>query len=499
MGTVYRKQVTRKLPKNAKIVVRKGVQIAKWKSRNGTLKTAPIVEGKDGALRIKTESAKYVAKYRDGQGVVREVSTGCRDKQAAQSVLRELERRAELVKADVMSSDQAAIAEYQSTPLLEHMNLYIESLQAKGTNADRVKTTRKRLQESAAGSKFRRLADLNLDKLESWLRKNVSDQGRSASVYNGYVELWIAFGHWLAGKRMTGKSWHWNGDKRILANPFDGMGRLDTKQDRRRVARSLTEAELVRLLKAARERPLMEAMTVRRGPNKGKPVARVSADRRAKLEKLGIARALIYKTAVLTGLRANEMRTLRVSDLSFGDVPFVKLQSQHEKNRSGSTIPLRTDLASELKQWIKGRSRDELVFVVPQGLLRIMNRDLAAAGISKTDADGCVVHVHGLRTTFGTHLSAAGVAPRVAQAAMRHSDIKLTMGTYTDARLLDTAGAVEALPSLPRTVAPVVAPNLGDSSTPETTGDNGQEINVGAPIEKSTGESSVFAALLESG
>ena len=32
---------------------------------------------------------------------------------------------------------------------------------------------------------------------------------------------------------------------------------------------------------------------------------------------------------------------------------------------------------------------------------------------------------------------------------MRHSSINLTMGTYTDARLLDTAQAVEALPSLP--------------------------------------------------
>jgi integrase len=398
-----------------------------------------------------------------------------------------------------MSSDQAAIAEHQSTPLLEHIDLYVDSLRAKGTNAGRVKTTKNRLRESASGSKFRRLSDLNLDKLESWLRKNISEKGRSASVYNGYVELWIAFGHWLAGKRMTGKSWHWNGDKRILANPFDGMGRLDTQQDRRRVARSLTEAELVKLLDAARHRPFREAMTVRRGPNKGKQVAKVSDDRRAKLEKLGIERALIYKTAVLTGLRANEMRTLRVSDLSFGDVPFVKLQSKNEKNRSGSTVPLRSDLASELKQWIDGRARDELVFTVPKGLLRIMNRDLVAAEIPKTDADGCVIHVHGLRTTFGTHLSAAGVAPRVAQAAMRHSDIKLTMGTYTDARLLDTAGAVESLPSLPRTVAPMVAPNLMDDSTLQATRDNGQEISVGAPIEKSTGESSVFAALLESG
>lgn len=57
-----------------------------------------------------------------------------------------------------------------------------------------------------------------------------------------------------------------------------------------------------------------------------------------------------------------------------------------------------------------------------------------------------MVHVHALRHSFGTHLSLAGVAPRVAQAAMRHSNISLTMGTYTDARLLDTSEAIEALP-----------------------------------------------------
>ena len=52
------------------------------------------------------------------------------------------------------------------------------------------------------------------------------------------------------------------------------------------------------------------------------------------------------------------------------------------------------------------------------------------------------------RHTFGTMLSRAGVAPRVAQAAMRHSSIDLTMNVYTDPRLLDVAGALEALPGL---------------------------------------------------
>src|SRR5207247_11143980 len=54
-----------------------------------------------------------------------------------------------------------------------------------------------------------------------------------------------------------------------------------------------------------------------------------------------------------------------------------------------------------------------------------------------------------LRTTFGTLLSKGGVAPRTAQAAMRHSDIRLTMQTYTDPKLLDVSAALKALPALP--------------------------------------------------
>jgi len=42
----------------------------------------------------------------------------------------------------------------------------------------------------------------------------------------------------------------------------------------------------------------------------------------------------------------------------------------------------------------------------------------------------------------------AGVAPRMAQELMRQSDIRLTMNTYTHLQLVDTAGAVEALPTI---------------------------------------------------
>jgi integrase len=117
------------------------------------------------------------------------------------------------------------------------------------------------------------------------------------------------------------------------------------------------------------------------------------------LERRGHERALIYKTLVLTGLRKSELASLTVGQLQRdGSMPVVVLDAADEKNRQGSTILLRADLANDLKQWLSDASsaatlrpcddsctRDSKrpVFRVPAGLVRILNRDLLAAGIDK--------------------------------------------------------------------------------------------------------------------
>ncbi len=67
---------------------------------------------------------------------------------------------------------------------------------------------------------------------------------------------------------------------------------------------------------------------------------------------------------------------------------------------------------------------------------------------------GRTVDVHALRHSFGTLLSTSGIAPRIAQRAMRHSKIDLTMNTYTDPQLLDVHAAMNSLPSLDSTESP---------------------------------------------
>ena len=86
MGTVFRKQTTRPLPIGADIFTKSGQRFARWKAGKRT-RTAKLTTGRDGSERIVTESPTWLAKFRDGRGLIREVSTGCKDETAARAVL----------------------------------------------------------------------------------------------------------------------------------------------------------------------------------------------------------------------------------------------------------------------------------------------------------------------------------------------------------------------------------------------------------------------------
>ena len=145
MGTVYRKTVTKPLPAGAKLIVRKGQRLAEWLDSKEKRRTAPVATGQDGTDRIVITARTFTTKYRDGSGIVREVPTGCRDETAARSVLGDLERRAELVKAGVLTVAEDAVADNQGTPLAEHFAAYVAHQAAKGLNPVRVKKTESRL------------------------------------------------------------------------------------------------------------------------------------------------------------------------------------------------------------------------------------------------------------------------------------------------------------------------------------------------------------------
>ncbi len=490
MGSVYRKTATKPIPHGAELFTKNGKRFARWKPSTGKSKTAPVTTGQDGTDRIVVTAGTYIAKFRDGSGYVCEVSTGCRDEDAARSILGKLERRAELVKSEVISPAEAATADHQTTPVAEHFAAYLDHLRARETSPVRVANMQRQFARVSGDCGFRKLGDLDGGKLTKWLLQREAD-GMSAATRNGYRETLVMFANWCCSGMKP----------RLSGNPFAEVPKANVRTDRRRQRRAMTEVELVQLLEVARWRPLAEngreavrpqneqdesTGTGRKRSNWCKagltldtlPATVERARQRLiknpelihELERLGRERALIYKTLVLTGLRKGELASLTVGQLDLsGPMPFVVLDAADEKNRQGSTIPLRADLAADLRNWLADapkpaslRLRDHNatpdsqrpLFTVPAGLVRILDRDLLAAGIDKRDERGRTIDVHALRHSFGTLLSKGGVAPRTAQAAMRHSSIDLTMNTYTDPKLLDVYGALDSLPSLHLNASP---------------------------------------------
>jgi len=173
--------------------------------------------------------------------------------------------------------------------------------------------------------------------------------------------------------------------------------------------------------------------------------------RQVKLERLGRERSMFYLLAVSTGLRRKELASLTIGQVHLDAIPapYLALYANDAKSGKAANVPLRADVVAELRAYLasrRGWSLDAKLFsTLPT--IHVFDADIQAAGIPKKDARGRIVDIHALRHTFGTHLSAAGVHPRTAMAAMRHGRIELTMNYYTDPVLLDIAGAVGAFPT----------------------------------------------------
>lgn len=529
MGTVFRKTITRPLPAGAELFeksrkptvaeraenpdLREVVErFARWRDKKRRLHVAPVTTGNDGTLRLSVESGTFVAKYRDGEGIVRTVPTGARTEAGALSVLGDLEKQAEKVRCNILTPAESNAAEFQRLPIADHFAAYLDHQTAKGLNAVRIRNTASRLKRITHECSFGRLSDLDVNTFERWLAIQTVE-GMSPGNRNEFRQELVGFGNWCVKSR------------RLLANPFLAVPRADARANPNRKRRSMTEHELRRLLYVAHWRPLAEYgresistdANEAEGAGRGRKrsnwtyaalafddlEAAVARARErlvgkpafvAELEQRGRERALIYKTLVLTGLRKGELASLTVGQVDLEAAPpFVTLNAADEKNRQGSTLPLRADLAADLRQWLDdkatvrqdaarnaptlridaqpvkpgkhatGRIRrreghscqgattlppGERLFDIPTGLVRILDRDLQAAGIAKRDDRGRTLDVHALRHSFGTLLSKGGVSPRTAQAAMRHSSVDLTMNVYTDPRLLDVHAAVDALPEL---------------------------------------------------
>lgn len=467
MATLYKKKYPMPMPEGAEVFERNGQRFARWTNGHQQTRTAEVLD--DG--RVQFVSDCWYMSYRDADEICWRKSTRCRDKQAAQKILSDILANVEKVQAGIITMQENQIAAHAVQPLSQHVDDYVQHLSRKRIRGRKVsvqyrKNIRARLIRLVTECRWRTLREITRDSMEQWLEdiEAQGSDGMAASTRNGFITSLIAFCNWAV------KS------DRLARNPVAGIGKADAHSDRRHVRRALSADEVARLLDAARRRPIAELArktlplpdehkcgrsTWTKEPLTAENFERCYTDaldllkdkprRQKKLEGLGHDRALFYLLAVSTGLRRGELASLTLGQLRLSALPapYLNLDPEDAKSGHGASIPLRADVVDAIKQHLAGRPEahyDDKLFDRPPAI-RIFDADCQVAGIPKTDDRGRVIDIHALRHTFGTHLSASGVHPRTAMAAMRHSRIDLTMNYYTDPTLLDIAGAVNSLPA----------------------------------------------------
>lgn len=255
-----------------------------------------------------------------------------------------------------------------------------------------------------------RLSDLTPESVQSALSA-LRAAGRSLATCNHHRAAIRGFSQWL-----------WKSG-RIGEHLLVGVTGYNAEEDRRHDRRTISVAELRKLIAVAERGPAYRQMT---GPD----------------------RALCYRLAVATGLRLSEIATItpRAFDWT-ADPPTTTVRAAYTKNGKTATLPLPPDLVSDLRSRASSMSDDTPLFPLPDRGADMLKIDLKEAGIPYRDANGLVFDFHSLRAETATLADQAGASPRVVQRLMRHSTLALT-DRYTRPRDVDVHKTVLALPAL---------------------------------------------------
>jgi integrase len=263
------------------------------------------------------------------------------------------------------------------------------------------------------------VADLAPDRIQAALgRLRAAKSPRTANHALGAVK---GFARWLEH----------NNRIREVPRGLMALKPYSKEVDRKRVRRALSRDELARLVAAAEAGPDRHVY----GPAKSK---------HTRITITGPARAALYRLAMGTGFRANELRSLTPGSFHLdGDDPAVTVAAAYSKRGRDDTQPIRRDLAEALRPFVAAAAPGSPVFVVPDRTADMLRADLEAAGIPYRDAAGRVADFHALRHSYITHLIESGATVKQAQDLARHSTPTLTIGRYAHTEKADLRRLIE--------------------------------------------------------
>lgn len=370
-----------------------------------------------GTVYRRTPTGPWYASWYDFDGRRRIRCTGTTDKQKALRCLAEWVGDAALRTAGVIDGRQEAIAIESKKPIREHLSAFENKMVAAKRSERHIETTLMLICEVIQVGKFSTPADIVIDPISAHLR-SMFDAGSSPRTVRARVVAIKGFVKWLVE---TGK---------LQTNPLISLRAPSLKKGRKKQRRMLLPEEWAWLHSATLA---------------GLPWRGVSP----------VERAMLYATAIQTGLRSNELRSLTKADLRLaGDQPHILCKAENTKNDELAKQHIRTELAEQLRQHVATKAPSARVFDLPDAyrMARMLRDDLANArrawlDHAKHDADefarrtesrflapvndqGQALDFHALRHTTGAWLALQGIHPKAIQAVMRHSTITLTLDTY---------------------------------------------------------------------
>ncbi len=307
----------------------------------------------NGEGSVYKRSGSWWISYYDENGVRRRRSTRLTDRRLAERQLQAELDRLEQIRAGVLDPAKEQLAQNGERSLEELAAVYGDKLRAEACSEPYVKRTVREIEEFAAAAKITRLREVSSEKatayLESLLAAGASARTRQCRI--------------TSVKSLT--RWAWR-EGLIAADPLAGVKRPSEQSDRRLRRRHLSPEEWAWL----------EPTTA-------------SGDERFGFS--GEERALLYATALLTGLRANELAQLTKSSLHLSsDKPFVVVEAGGTKNRKMARQYVKPSLAQRLSAHAARLTPGARVFKISRStrLAEMLRDDMAAARTAWIEAAG---------------------------------------------------------------------------------------------------------------
>lgn len=397
MATVYKRTRKKRIPQGAEIVEARGKRYAVWTSRGGRKRRAPLTA--DGRA-VEIEDANYTVSWWTWNGKRRKLSGGP-DKDAAKALGARMEDLERQRRRGMIDPRQERLAGDALRPLESHLADFEAHLRAGKPTEKHVRSTLKFIREVAAAAGFVRLGDLSADAVNHYASELTKKKLAARTVHARLTAI-KSLTRWLTK------------EGKLPQDPLASVQKPNPKTDRRRERRMLLPDEW----------EWLRTVTLAEGAER--------------FGMLAPERVLLYATAIQTGLRSNELRSLTRGRLFLGgDLPYITCKAGSTKNRKEARQYVQADVAKGMREHISTKAPAAPVFTMPHeaDVAEMLRTDLEAARqewlkaakqnpeerlrreqsdfLMAVNHEGEGLDFHGLRHTCGAWAAMSGPTPRL--------------------------------------------------------------------------------------